>query len=128
MSIINRLQPVSFTWREGGFRDLGFGAEEVEKIEPLLVTYNPQRQVEGIKYDRITVALVNAIKEQQAQIEELRSLKTENENFKAQLADLRARVEMLERATLNQQGGHAPVSGSGARYPGSHQDIERRLR
>ena len=36
LSIIRRLQPVSFTWKEGGMRDVGFGAEDVEKIEPLL--------------------------------------------------------------------------------------------
>jgi len=47
-----------------GKRDLGFGAEDVQKIEPLLVTLNTQGQVEGVKYDRITVVLVNAIKEQ----------------------------------------------------------------
>jgi len=40
----------------------------VEKIEPLLVTYNAQGQVEGVKYDRVTAVLVNALKEQQQQI------------------------------------------------------------
>ena len=49
-------------------RDLGFGAEDVEQIDPLLVTYNKEGQVEGVKYDRINVVLVNAIKEQQQQI------------------------------------------------------------
>jgi hypothetical protein len=70
LSIINRLQPVSFTWKEGGMRDLGFGAEDVQKVEPLLVTFNSQGQVEGVKYDRVAVVLVNALKEQQAQIEQ----------------------------------------------------------
>jgi len=68
--LIKRLQPISFTWKQGGMRDIGFGAEDVEKVEPLLVTYNPQGQVEGVKYDRITVALVNALREQQTQIEQ----------------------------------------------------------
>ena len=49
--------------------DLGFGAEEVEKIDPLLVTYNEKGQVEGVKYDRISAVLVNALNEQQARIE-----------------------------------------------------------
>jgi hypothetical protein len=68
MAIINRLQPISFTWRDGGMRDLGFGAEDVRKIEPLLVTTNAQGLVEGVKYDRIAVVLVNAIKELQQQL------------------------------------------------------------
>ena len=70
LDIINRLRPITFTWKQGGLRDLGFGAEEVEKVEPLLVTYNPKGEVEGVKYDRITVALVNAVREQQTQIEQ----------------------------------------------------------
>src|SRR5258708_10330867 len=68
MDIIDHLRPISLTWKDGGIRDLGIGAEDVEKIEQLLVTYNAQGPVEGLKYDRITVALVNAVKEQQKQI------------------------------------------------------------
>ena len=49
--------------------DLGLGAEDVEAIEPLLVTYNAKGEVEGVKYDRIGVVLVNAVKEQQKMIE-----------------------------------------------------------
>ena len=65
LSLVNRLQPISFTWKEAGNRDLGLGAEDVEKIEPLLVTYNDKGEVEGVKYDRVAVVLLNAVKEQQ---------------------------------------------------------------
>jgi len=41
----------------------------VEKIEPLLVTHNDKGEVEGVKYDRLSVVLINAVKEQQSQIE-----------------------------------------------------------
>jgi hypothetical protein len=68
IDIIRRLRPITFDWKDTGHRDLGFGAEDVAKIDPLLVTYNAQGQVEGVKYDRITTALVNAVNEQQAQI------------------------------------------------------------
>jgi hypothetical protein len=96
MSIINRLQPISFSWKDGGLRDLGFGAEDVQKIEPLLVTYNPQGIVEGVKYDRITAVLVNALKEQQKQIEELKVIKAENAELKAQLAAILVRLERVK--------------------------------
>ena len=69
LNILNRLRPITFDWKEGGMHDLGLGAEDVEKIDPLLVTYNAQGQVEGVKYDRIGVVLVNAVKEQQQIIE-----------------------------------------------------------
>jgi TolA-binding protein len=88
---VRRLRPIGFTWKQGGMRDIGFGAEDVEKIDPLLVTYNQQGQVEGVKYDRINVVLVNAMKEQQQQI---------NAQQK-QIRDLQ--VELKRRPELNQQ-------------------------
>ena len=49
--------------------DLGLVAEDVAAVEPLLTTTNANGEVEGVKYDRVGVVLINAIKEQQAQIE-----------------------------------------------------------
>ncbi len=73
LDFINRLQPISFTWKDGGMRDLGFGAEDVAKVDPLLVIHNAKGEVEGVKYDRLSALLVNAVKEQQAQLEELQT-------------------------------------------------------
>ncbi len=69
LDLIRRLRPVSFNWKEGGLLDLGLVAEEVAEVEPLLTSTNAKGDVEGVKYDRIGVVLVNAVKEQQAQIE-----------------------------------------------------------
>ncbi len=71
LSLINRLKPITFDWKDGGTHDLGLGAEDVAAVEPMLVTYNANGQVEGVKYDRVSVVLINAVKEQQAQIESL---------------------------------------------------------
>jgi hypothetical protein len=68
LSLIQRLRPITFDWKQGGMHDVGFGAEDVAAVEPLLVIHNEQGQVEGVKYDRISVALVNALQEQQEQI------------------------------------------------------------
>ena len=68
LDFINRLQPISFTWKDGGMRDLGFGAEDVARVDPLLAVYNKEGQVEGVKYDRLSALLVNAVKEQQTHI------------------------------------------------------------
>ncbi len=70
LNLVRRLRPIAFTWKDGRMRDIGFGAEDVEKIEPLLVTYNAKGDIEGVKYAQITAVLVNAIKEQQAQIQQ----------------------------------------------------------
>ncbi len=69
LNIINRLRPISFTWKSDGRRDIGFGAEEVFQIEPLLTTSNEAGEIEGVKYKLFSVVFVNAIKEQQTQIE-----------------------------------------------------------
>lgn len=68
LSTLMKLRPITFDWKETGIRDLGFGAEDVAHVEPLLVIQNEQGEVEGVKYDRVTTVLVNAVKEQQEQI------------------------------------------------------------
>ena len=65
LNLVNRLSPISFTWKDGGMRDLGLGAEDVAAVEPLLVIRNDKGEVEGVKYDRLTLVLLNAVKEQQ---------------------------------------------------------------
>jgi hypothetical protein len=69
LDLINRLRPVTFDWKVNGQSDMGLVAEEVAEVEPLLVTYY-EGKVEGVKYDRVGVIAVNAIKEQQEQIEQ----------------------------------------------------------
>lgn len=69
MNFVNKLIPISYDWKEGGKKDTGFAAEEVEKIDPRFVTYNKQGQIEGVRYNRLTAVFVNAFKEQQQQIE-----------------------------------------------------------
>ncbi|HEX8247956.1 MAG TPA: tail fiber domain-containing protein, partial [Pyrinomonadaceae bacterium] len=72
LDVIRRLRPVSFTWQESGTRDLGFIGEEVARVEPLMTTKNEKGETETVKYDRVSVALVNAVNEQQKQIEQLK--------------------------------------------------------
>jgi hypothetical protein len=69
MSIINRLRPVTFKWKMDNMLDVGFGAEDVADVEPLFVTHNDNGEIEGVKYERLSVVFVNAFKEQQTQIE-----------------------------------------------------------
>jgi hypothetical protein len=69
LEVVRRLRPIVFNWNSGGARDVGFGAEEVAAVEPLLSTYNSRGEIEGVKYKQITTVLVNAINEQQQIIE-----------------------------------------------------------
>jgi hypothetical protein len=87
ISLIKKLKPITFDWKDGGMHDLGFGAEDVAAVEPLLVIHNKKGEVEGVKYDRISTVLVNAVKEQQAQIEEQ----------SRQIKDLQSVVDKLQQ-------------------------------
>ena len=70
MDVVRRLRPITFTWKSDGARDLGFAAEEVAAIDPLLATYTDEGEVEGVKYRQLTTVLVNAANEQQRLIEQ----------------------------------------------------------
>lgn len=87
LSFIDQLRPITFEWKTDGAKDVGFGAEDVARVNPLLVTYNAKGEVEGVKYDRLSVLFVNAFKEQQAQIkqqqQEVDTLKKWQQEFQA---------------------------------------------
>src|SRR6266567_5943537 len=86
LDLVRRLRPVSFRWKDGGQEDFGFIAEEVNQVEPRLVIHNKEGQVDGVKYDRLSVVLVNALHEQQAQIESLRQSVTNLQRQNEQMA------------------------------------------
>jgi hypothetical protein len=73
LDIIGRLRPVSFTWKGDGAHDIGLAAEEVAKVEPLLAFRNGRGEIEGVRYNQLSAVFINAFKEQQRQIEQLRA-------------------------------------------------------
>ncbi len=76
LSKVLALRGVSFVWKNGtqraGQEDIGFIAQEVEKIAPELVATD-ERGYKAVDYARTVPLLVNAIREQQAQIDELKA-------------------------------------------------------
>lgn len=106
LSLIKQLRPVSFNWKSGGMADLGLVAEEVADIEPLLTTTNDKGEVEGVKYDRIGVIAVNAIKEQQAEISGQRSVisgqQRQIEDLSSQVKDQQKQIDALKKLVCAQ--------------------------
>ncbi|HEX6126271.1 MAG TPA: tail fiber domain-containing protein [Pyrinomonadaceae bacterium] len=94
LNLVTQLRPVTFNWKDGNIADVGLVAEEVEKVDPLLVTYNPQGQIQGVKYDRVGVVLLNAVKEQQQQID---AQTKANAELQKQVNDLRNQIEDLRQ-------------------------------
>jgi hypothetical protein len=68
LDIIQRLRPISFNWKESEQADIGLGAEDVAKVAPSFTFTDDKGEVTGVKYERLNMLLINAIKEQQAQI------------------------------------------------------------
>ncbi len=91
LDLIKQLRPVSFNWTQNDLFDFGLVAEEVAEVEPLLATYNNKGEVEGVKYDRVGVVLVNAVNEQQTQIEsQQKQISEQTEIIKHQQTQLEA--------------------------------------
>jgi hypothetical protein len=68
---VSALRGVSFEYKETGQKQIGFIAQEIEKIIPEVVGENPDGY-KGVQYQNVVGLLVEAIKEQQNQIDELR--------------------------------------------------------
>jgi len=94
LDMVQRLRPITFTWRDRLTRDLGLAAEEVAKVEPLLVTYNAKGEVEGVKYAQLSALLIDAVQQQQAQLIEQRRL---IEIQQSQIESQRLLTERLRR-------------------------------
>jgi hypothetical protein len=78
---VKALRGVYFNWNKETFPDknfgaqdeLGFIAQEVEKVVPEIVTKeNTKDEYRSVKYDKLVALLVEAIKEQQKQIDSLK--------------------------------------------------------
>ena len=67
---INKLQGVSYSWKDTGKKDFGFIAEEVGKVIPEIVEWSADPQYANtMDYTRIISFLVEAVKEQQKKID-----------------------------------------------------------
>jgi hypothetical protein len=94
------LRGVSYNWKKDEFpeknfsneKQIGFIAQELEKIYPELVSTGADGY-KGVDYARLTPALVEAIKEQQKEIDELKvlvkSLASDRSGDKKSLGELK---------------------------------------
>ncbi len=68
-----QLQPRRFEWKTTEEEDIGLIAEEVEKVIPDLVIYDKEGRPDAVKYDKITIYLLEVVKTQQEQIDDLKA-------------------------------------------------------
>jgi hypothetical protein len=69
-----RLRGVYFDWKEDGKHDIGLVAEEVGEVIPEAVDYEENgKDARALAYSRLVAVLIEAVKEQQKQIETMRT-------------------------------------------------------
>ena len=72
LDAVKSLRGVSFDWLENGNSEVGVIAQEVEAVLPDVVSTNDQG-IKSVKYGNMVALLIEAMKEQQAQIDELKA-------------------------------------------------------
>ncbi len=101
-----RLRAVGYRWKDSGQADVGFVAEEIAALDERLVTRNDRGDVEGVKYDRLTALLANAVQELAAReslaAERMAAITARNDALAADNGALRAELAAL-RATQDQR-------------------------
>jgi hypothetical protein len=98
---VMQLQGVSYYYNTQAYPNMNFGeskqigfiAQDVEKVIPEVVSKD-NKGYESITYDKMSAVLVEAIKEQQTQIE---TLKTDNQNLQTQVDSLNSRLGAIEK-------------------------------
>jgi hypothetical protein len=83
---ILNLKPVSFEWKTTSGQDIGLIAEEVHEVIPELVGYDKEGRPDAVRYEMVSLYLLELVK---GQVAAIRELKEENE-------ELRQRIEALE--------------------------------
>ena len=105
---IIKLNPVYYEWRKDEFPEMNFDsglqiglvAQDVEKIVPEIVRTD-ETGYKAVSYEKLSVILVEGMKEQQQQIE---SYKSENDNLKSQLQSLQLKVEQVNALVNSLKG------------------------
>ena len=72
VSVINKIKPVSFTWKDNGNKAYGVIAQDVEEILPEIVSTNKEG-VKSVSYTQIIPFLIQVIQEQHKEIQKIKA-------------------------------------------------------
>ncbi len=72
LDAVTKLQGVSFDWKKDGTKSVGLVAQDVEAVYPELVSTNTITGIKSVEYGNLVAPLIEAVKEQQKQIEILK--------------------------------------------------------
>ena len=74
LETIMKLNPKQYDWKKDDTHDIGFIAQEVEKVIPEIVKDKKHfdKEIKTLDYEKLTAVLIKAVQEQQEQINELK--------------------------------------------------------
>jgi flagellar biosynthesis chaperone FliJ len=104
LAMLHELRGTFYEWKSSEKKDIGVIAQEVEKVLPEIVS-ETQNGFKAVRYEGLIPVLIEAVKEQQAQIE---TLKNELDALKAKenkYAELEKRLEAVEALLKINAGG-----------------------
>jgi hypothetical protein len=93
---VTRLRGVRFDWKESGLPSVGLIAEEVEGVVPEVVAHGGNSTAAtGVNYSALVGVLVEAVKEQQTELDSLRALKAEVQQQREALTKQQEAISQL---------------------------------
>jgi hypothetical protein len=91
LNAVTKLRPIRFSWKQDDAPDFGLGAEDVARIAPELTFNDGDGSAMGIRYDRLGVMLINAVKDLQKLIEgQQRTIDKQGQEIRSQRRQLRS--------------------------------------
>ena len=75
--MISNLNGYTFNWKESGKASAGIIAQEVEKVLPSAISENKEGN-KSVNYNELIGVLIEAVKEQQVQIDSLKKMLGDN--------------------------------------------------
>ncbi len=106
---LENIRAVSFDWNQNykdmgratGHREIGFIAQDIEKEFPEIVTTWGNESYRAVDYGRFTAILLEAVKEQQREIQQLQQQNAELKAEVSLLTEFEKRVDALEAGGKN---------------------------
>ncbi len=105
------IQGVEFNWKKDGRSDMGVVAQDVAKVFPNVVSKSENGGMMTVEYDSLIGPMIEAI----------RTLKTENDSMKAELAEIHASLKAIKEDNTRLRSINA---GDGVKAPEPSPSVE----
>ncbi len=99
ISWLYKLRPVNYVYKsdQKGIKQYGLIAEEVEKINPLFVSYNKDGIIETVNYSQLITPMLKAIQDLKVENQQLKNKLSEIDNLKTEIEQLKSTIGITQK-------------------------------